>query len=86
MDPKRFPTASSHEPPLISLSAPILLDRLAEEYVFAQICEAAMEAYAAENEARVQAMAAAKPTSTPNCRRYSSASTGSARTKSQPRS
>jgi F-type H+-transporting ATPase subunit gamma len=48
------------DPPLTTLPAPVLLARLAEEYVFAQICEAAMEAYVAENEARVQAMVAAK--------------------------
>lgn len=37
----------------------MLLEHLAAEYVYAQLCEAAMHAFAAENEARVAAMAAA---------------------------
>jgi F-type H+-transporting ATPase subunit gamma len=53
-------SAGAGQVPLTTLPASVLLDRLAEEYVFAQVCEAAMEAYAAENQARVQAMAAAK--------------------------
>jgi F-type H+-transporting ATPase subunit gamma len=48
------------DPPLTTLPAPLLIERLTEEYVFAQICEAAMEAYVAENQARVEAMVAAK--------------------------
>jgi len=48
------------DPPLTTLPAPVLIARLAEEYVFAQLCEAAMEAYVAENQARVEAMVAAK--------------------------
>jgi F-type H+-transporting ATPase subunit gamma len=38
----------------------MLLERLASEYVYAQLCEAAMYAFAAENEARMMAMAAAR--------------------------
>jgi hypothetical protein len=38
----------------------ILLERLASEYVDAQLCEAATRAFAAENEARMMAMAAAR--------------------------
>jgi F-type H+-transporting ATPase subunit gamma len=37
-----------------------LLARLAEEYIFAELCEAALTAFAAENEARVAAMSSAK--------------------------
>ena len=37
-----------------------MLDRLAAEYLFAQLCEAAMHAFEAENEARTMAMASAK--------------------------
>jgi alternate F1F0 ATPase F1 subunit epsilon len=37
-----------------------VLERLASEYVYAQLCEAAMHAFAAENEARMIAMAAAR--------------------------
>jgi F-type H+-transporting ATPase subunit gamma len=51
------PVAS--QPPLTTLSRDVLLGRLTEEYVYARICEAAVEAYVAENEARVTAMAAA---------------------------
>lgn len=40
--------------------AAALLARLADEYVFAELCEALTLSYAAENEARVRAMAAAQ--------------------------
>lgn len=56
----RFAAATPSAPPLTTLPAPLLLARLAEEYVFAELCEAAMSAFAAENEARVAAMVAAK--------------------------
>ncbi len=48
------------EPPLTNLPTAELIERLSEEYVFAHICEAAMEDFAAENEARMATMAAAK--------------------------
>ncbi|MDE2006156.1 MAG: F0F1 ATP synthase subunit gamma, partial [Rhodospirillales bacterium] len=48
------------QPPLTGLAPDLLLVRLAEEYVFAELCEAALSAFAAENEARVAAMVAAK--------------------------
>ena len=38
----------------------VLLMRLAEEYVFAELCEALTLSVAAENEARMRAMTAAK--------------------------
>lgn len=47
-------------PPLIALPPPVLLSRLAEEYVFAELCEGALTAFAAENDARIAAMLAAK--------------------------
>ena len=47
-------------PPLITLPASRLVARLAEEYVYAALCEAAMHAFAAENEARVAAMVRAR--------------------------
>ncbi len=60
-DFRRFSVpAPARQPPLITLSPPVLLARLAEEYVFAELCEAALTAFAAENEARVAAMLAAK--------------------------
>jgi F-type H+-transporting ATPase subunit gamma len=37
-----------------------LLERLTTEYVYAQLCDAAMHAFEAENEARMMAMASAK--------------------------
>ncbi|MGC1303859.1 MAG: FoF1 ATP synthase subunit gamma [Caulobacteraceae bacterium] len=55
-----FPRPRTGEPPLTTLPTPRLLEQLAEEYVFAGVCEAAMEAYVAENQARMEAMAAAK--------------------------
>ena len=46
--------------PLITLSPQLLLERLAAEYVYAQLCQAAMHAFVAENDARMIAMVAAK--------------------------
>ena len=56
----RFARSISNENPLITLPPQILLERLAAEYVFAQLCRAAMHAFEAENEARMLAMASAK--------------------------
>jgi F-type H+-transporting ATPase subunit gamma len=52
--------SAATEPPLTNLAPAELMARLGEEYVFARVCEAAMEGFAAENEARMAAMAAAK--------------------------
>jgi len=60
LDPRVFPVDDSREAPLINLPPAALLESLAQEYVFAQLCEAAAEAFAAENEARMVTMAAAK--------------------------
>lgn len=60
VDFERFGRPPRHEAPLISLSPDTLLERLAEEYVYAQLCEAALHAFAAENEARMIAMLAAR--------------------------
>jgi len=38
----------------------VLLASLAEEYVFAELCEAIMLSFAAENEARMRAMISAR--------------------------
>jgi len=46
--------------PLTTLAPQVLLERLAAEYVYAQLCQAAMHAFVAENEARMIAMVAAK--------------------------
>ncbi|MCB2046927.1 MAG: F0F1 ATP synthase subunit gamma [Novosphingobium sp.] len=55
----RFPAARLAEPPLLTLPPEDLLAQLAEEYVFAELCEACVIAFAAENEARMRAMISA---------------------------
>jgi F-type H+-transporting ATPase subunit gamma len=60
IDLARFPWPVRNHPPLTALAPSTLLERLAAEYVYAQLCEAAMHAFAAENEARMMAMAAAR--------------------------
>jgi F-type H+-transporting ATPase subunit gamma len=60
VDLGRFARPVQNQPPLIALAPWVLLERLASEYVYAQLLEAAMHAFAAENEARMMAMAAAK--------------------------
>lgn len=59
-DYSRFPQARHTRPPRLNLAAGSLLAGLAEEYVYAELCEALMLAFAAENEARMQAMVAAQ--------------------------
>ncbi|HTR11831.1 MAG TPA: F0F1 ATP synthase subunit gamma [Roseiarcus sp.] len=56
----RFSTPRNRAPPIVTLSPPLLLAELAEEYVFADLCEAITLSLAAENEARMRAMTAAK--------------------------
>lgn len=56
----RFAQPVRRQAPLIMLSPQLLLERLAAEYVYAQLCQAAMHAFVAENEARMIAMVAAK--------------------------
>jgi F-type H+-transporting ATPase subunit gamma len=60
IDVSAFPTPVQRQPPLTGLSARVLLDRLVAEYVYAQLCEAAMQSFAAENEARMLAMTSAR--------------------------
>ncbi len=60
IDFARFARPVAKQAPLIALPPELLLDRLAAEYVYAQLCEAAMHAFVAENEARMIAMVAAK--------------------------
>ena len=54
------PATTRRNPPLINLAPQRLLSQLAEEYIFAQLCEAIMLSFAAENEARMRAMIAAR--------------------------
>jgi F-type H+-transporting ATPase subunit gamma len=56
----RFHVTPASIPPIVTLPPEQLLDQLAEEYVYAELCAAAMLSYAAENEARMQAMIAAR--------------------------
>jgi F-type H+-transporting ATPase subunit gamma len=56
----RFETAPRALPPLHTLPSMRLLTGLAQWYVFVELCEAAMLSFAAENEARVRAMTAAR--------------------------
>ena len=56
----RFARPIEKQPPLTTLPPQLLLERLAGEYVYAQLCEAAMHAFEAENEARMMAMASTK--------------------------
>jgi len=58
-DYTRFPAPAHAIAPRITLPVEDLLARLAEEYVFAEIAEAVMLSFAAENEARMRAMIAA---------------------------
>ena len=46
--------------PLVYLAPEALLSDLTADYMHAQICNAALHAFAAENEARMEAMAAAR--------------------------
>lgn len=47
-------------PPLVNLPPRRLLERLAQEYVFDELCEALMLSFSAENEARMRAMISAR--------------------------
>ena len=56
----RFHVHQTAIAPIVTLPPEQLLAELADEYVYAELCEAAMLSYAAENEARMQAMIAAR--------------------------
>lgn len=56
VDPRRFPGPGTAAPPMTNLPPELLLDRLLEEYVFAQLAHAAMESFASENGARLATM------------------------------
>jgi F-type H+-transporting ATPase subunit gamma len=60
IDLARFPRRVLTHQPLTTLAPALLIERLAAEYVYAQLCQAVMHAFAAENEARMMAMAAAR--------------------------
>jgi F-type H+-transporting ATPase subunit gamma len=60
IDFARFARPIETQTPITTLEPELLLERLAAEYVYAQLCQAAMHAFEAENEARMIAMASAK--------------------------
>jgi F-type H+-transporting ATPase subunit gamma len=60
IDFRRFARPVATRPPLTTLRPKRWLERLAAEYVYAQLCEAAMHAFEAENEARMMTMVSAK--------------------------
>lgn len=60
IDLRRFVRPAHSDMPLTNLPAELLIDGLAEEYVYAQLREAATQSFVAENEARLATMAAAR--------------------------
>ena len=55
-----FPNVKGALPPLINLAPEALVQALAADYMHAQLCRAGLHAFAAENQARMEAMAAAR--------------------------
>jgi F-type H+-transporting ATPase subunit gamma len=55
-----FPKAIAATPPLLNLAPDVLIRALAADYIHAQLCRAGLHAFAAENQARMEAMAAAR--------------------------
>lgn len=60
LDEARFHAARSGMAPLTTLPPDVLLENLAAEYVYAELCQMAMQAFVAENEARAAAMVRAR--------------------------
>ncbi|HXI87130.1 MAG TPA: FoF1 ATP synthase subunit gamma [Parvularculaceae bacterium] len=60
IDLNRFRAAAAPLPPITTLTPDVLLARLVDEYIYAKLCEATMHSFAAENEARMTAMSAAR--------------------------
>jgi len=59
-DLSAFPRAIAPNPPLLNLAPDVLIRALAADYMHAQLCRAGFYAFAAENQARMEAMAAAR--------------------------
>jgi F-type H+-transporting ATPase subunit gamma len=55
-----FPPVTDADAPLLNLRPASLVGTLAADYMHAQLCKAALHAFAAENEARMETMAAAR--------------------------
>lgn len=60
LDLSQFHPQNTDLPPMTTLAPRDLIESLAAEHVFAQLCDAAMHGFAAENEARMLAMSSAK--------------------------
>ncbi|WP_213770532.1 F0F1 ATP synthase subunit gamma [Bradyrhizobium sp. dw_78] len=60
LDRKAFATAVAADAPLVNLEPDALLGALTADYIYARLCHAALHAFAAENEARMEAMASAR--------------------------
>jgi F-type H+-transporting ATPase subunit gamma len=60
VDYDRFPPPARAFPPLTNLAPDLLIERLVEEHLFAQLAHAAMESFASENGARLAAMQSAR--------------------------
>jgi F-type H+-transporting ATPase subunit gamma len=60
IDLSGFPKPADAGAPLVNLAPKVLLSDLTEDYIHAQLCHAALHAFAAENEARMQAMASTR--------------------------
>ncbi|MGB7974670.1 MAG: F0F1 ATP synthase subunit gamma [Roseiarcus sp.] len=60
LDVTSFSRPASSDAPLLHLAPETLLGELAADYVYAELCRAALHAFAAENEARMEAMASAR--------------------------
>ena len=58
-DPAAFPTKTRGNPPLLNLAPRILLREVTADYVHAELMQAALQSFAAENEARMATMTAA---------------------------
>lgn len=60
LDRATFAHPSNRDAPLLNLSPEMLLSELTADYMHAQLCHAALHAFAAENEARMEAMTSAR--------------------------
>ena len=60
LDMAQFPAAADANAPLLNLPPEVLLSELTGDYLHAQLCHAALHAFAAENAARMTAMEAAR--------------------------
>ena len=60
LDMTAFARPAGRNAPLLDLAPEMLLSDLTADYMHAQLCNAALHAFAAENEARMEAMASAR--------------------------